>query len=826
MTTDVRSHLSGVWPFAAVAVLAQLALGWPVADVQRPAWAAAGTVLFALTVVCAVVAARPHRPGWLSAGPAFLFLVVVGLWRHADGASASGFAPILGLPVLWLALHGTRRQVWASVVAVGVVLVTPILLVGAPDYPASDWRRAIMMLALTGLMGPITYALVRERAASQSRLIALEPVESRLEGLLSAATGHSVIATDLDGLITVFNPGAEAMLGWSSEEMVGHRTPAVLHDPEEVTARAAELGIDAGFAVLVHAAARGEQETRDWTYVRRDGSRLTVSLTVTGIRTGAGELVGYIGIATDVTDVRRAHAELHAQQAIHRLLIDNLPDTVVAMLDVDLTWITVGGQWLDEHRVTPGSLVGRRPGDSQNMVDPDALVSFLRAALTQPMHGDFATVEGTLFEMHAVPVEGPAGERLCLVVTRDITERRRDEELREEMMIDLSASEERFRNTFEDAPIGIALRTVGAGDDDTRFLQVNRAFGLIVGADPATLAGTRVVDLEHPEDHLAPGAAGLSDSRSQQMRYRHASGRWVWVEASSSFVRDATGRASYAVTQVVDITDRRASETALLDALEQQRTAGEGLREVDRVRTEVMATISHELRTPLTSIGGYLDLLSEGDAGELNEVQAEMVDIALRNADRLAALIEDLLVLSRFDAGVDRTGATRPIEVNAMVTGALDTFRPLVRRRDQTLEVRLPEKAPTVLGDPEQLDRVLVNLITNASKYTPDGGTILIEVDAVDGQVALSVTDTGIGIPPDEQARLFERFFRASTAHEQGIAGTGLGLAIVHTIVERHGGSITLSSAPGAGSRFTVTLPSAPTGASSRAQQIPDRSIP
>ena len=96
---------------------------------------------------------------------------------------------------------------------------------------------------------------------------------------------------------------------------------------------------------------------------------------------------------------------------------------------------------------------------------------------------------------------------------------------------------------------------------------------------------------------------------------------------------------------------------------------------------------------------------------------------------------------------------------------------------------------------------MLVNLITNASKYTPDGGHIVVEVTAADGEVSTSVTDTGIGIPPEEQERLFERFFRASTAHEQGIAGTGLGLAILHSIVERHGGAITLTSEPGRGGR-------------------------
>ena len=403
------------------------------------------------------------------------------------------------------------------------------------------------MMALAGLMGPLTYRLVHERAASQARILALEPAESRLTGLLTAATGHSVIATDLDGLITVFNPGAEAMLGWSSEEMVGQRTPAVVHDPAEVAARAADLGLEPGFAVFVQEALRGGQETRDWTYVRRDGGRLDRLADRDRHPAPEGALTGYIGIATDVTDVAAPTVELNAQQAIHRLLIGNLPDTVRRddrqrpALDHRHRRAVAGGARRRGERP-------RRPatGESQNMVNPDALRAFLRAGAA-PARCTETSRRSTRRCSRSTrsPSRDPEGEPLCLVVTRDVTEQRRTEQLREEMMIALGASEERFRNTFEDAPIGIALRTVGAGDDDTRFLQVEPRLRPDRGRRPGDLAGTRVADLEHPEEHLGPGPTGLvrldgGSRRATGTRRGGGSGRGelVW------FVRDATGRAS------------------------------------------------------------------------------------------------------------------------------------------------------------------------------------------------------------------------------------------------------------------------------------------
>jgi signal transduction histidine kinase len=188
-----------------------------------------------------------------------------------------------------------------------------------------------------------------------------------------------------------------------------------------------------------------------------------------------------------------------------------------------------------------------------------------------------------------------------------------------------------------------------------------------------------------------------------------------------------------------------------------------------------------------------------------------MLDVAMRNTERLSDLVDNLLVLVRLDdvASFDSVG-TEDVAVTAVVSGAIDTVRPEVVDRGQHLEVELPPEPAVIRGDAAQLDRVLVNLLSNAAKYTPRAGRIAVSVTTDDDAprtVRITVADSGIGIPPDEVPHLFGRFFRASTARASAISGNGLGLAIVKSIVERHGGQVGVESTVGVGSRFTVTLP-------------------
>ncbi|HEV7147470.1 MAG TPA: ATP-binding protein [Pedococcus sp.] len=232
------------------------------------------------------------------------------------------------------------------------------------------------------------------------------------------------------------------------------------------------------------------------------------------------------------------------------------------------------------------------------------------------------------------------------------------------------------------------------------------------------------------------------------------------------------------------------------------------LQDLDRQKTDFMATISHELRTPLTSISGYLELLEDGDYGALTPQQRSALSIVDRNTTRLRGLIEDLLVLNKIEA----TGLRSEVEdvrVADLVSGVVEMLRPVAEEGRVHLQTTDIDPELVVRVDRSQLERSLINLGSNAVKFTPSGGRASLAAHADQDQVVIEVSDTGIGIPAKDQERLFDRFFRASNATEAAIPGTGLGLAIVRAIVEGHGGRLDVESVVGVGTTMRVRLPSA-----------------
>lgn len=232
-------------------------------------------------------------------------------------------------------------------------------------------------------------------------------------------------------------------------------------------------------------------------------------------------------------------------------------------------------------------------------------------------------------------------------------------------------------------------------------------------------------------------------------------------------------------------------------------------REVDRMKSEFVSLVSHELRTPLTSIKGYVDLLVAGDVGPLAPEQAEFLHIVQQNADREVALITDLLDLSRMESG-KLTLERRALPLGPLMEQIGSVFRLQLAAKQQRLILELPEELPAVWGDEQRLLQIFTNLVSNAHKYTPPGGTITIRASPGAEQVVIAVQDDGIGLPPEEQAQLFTRFYRARNDASADVGGTGLGLAITRELVVLHGGTIEVESAPGEGSSFRVALPVAP----------------
>jgi signal transduction histidine kinase len=233
------------------------------------------------------------------------------------------------------------------------------------------------------------------------------------------------------------------------------------------------------------------------------------------------------------------------------------------------------------------------------------------------------------------------------------------------------------------------------------------------------------------------------------------------------------------------------------------------LTELDRQKTDFMATVSHELRTPLTSINGYLEMLEDGDYGELTGPQLGAVSVIDRNAIRLRGLIEDLLVLNRIEAA-GLQSSLEDVAVGDLVAGVVEMLAPVADSGGVRVRVEPVHEQLCVHVDRGQLERALINLGSNAVKFTPRGGVVTIGATrADDGRVQVCVTDTGIGIPAADLARLSERFFRASNAADAAIPGTGLGLAIVRTIVEGHDGQLQIESVEGKGTTMRVLLPAA-----------------
>ena len=237
--------------------------------------------------------------------------------------------------------------------------------------------------------------------------------------------------------------------------------------------------------------------------------------------------------------------------------------------------------------------------------------------------------------------------------------------------------------------------------------------------------------------------------------------------------------------------------------------AVERLQELDKIKSNFLATVSHELRTPLTSVIGYSEMLLEGIAGELNPEQRDYMRTVMEKGEQLLSIITQILDISRIEAG--RVSLERQVfPVGDVVDVALSTVLPNARRKGVTVRADIQPNLPPLYADRDKVRQVLINLLGNAIKFTERGHVLVALARAADGRAVLRVEDSGIGIPEDVQARLFNRFVQADAGTTRRFGGTGLGLAITRRFCQLMGGDVTVTSQPGHGSTFTVTLPVTP----------------
>ncbi|MBM3800798.1 MAG: response regulator [Acidimicrobiia bacterium] len=341
--------------------------------------------------------------------------------------------------------------------------------------------------------------------------------------------------------------------------------------------------------------------------------------------------------------------------------------------------------------------------------------------------------------------------------------------------------------SYEKNRLETILASMGEGvivtDLDHRILLVNAAAeGMLdihrqdaIGKDCGTTLPVKKTELEQ----ILQAASDAKPSPPLVKKFRNKV-----LSILVSQIRDEKGQPFGLVSVFRDITQQAA---------------------IEALKSEFISVVSHELRTPLTPIKGYIDLILEGDAGELTEEQKAYLKIVEMNTDRLVALVNDLLDISRIEAGkIDLE--LKPVAVEDVIQETVAVHRKQIESRGLSLTLAIPSRLPWVKADRNRIAQVLNNLVSNACKYTPSGGISIAA--APDGEfLEVAVSDTGVGLSRDDMKKLFTKFFRAKNPATSETAGTGLGLAITKSIVEKHGGEIWVESRPGKGAAFHFTLP-------------------
>jgi PAS domain S-box-containing protein len=369
-----------------------------------------------------------------------------------------------------------------------------------------------------------------------------------------------------------------------------------------------------------------------------------------------------------------------------------------------------------------------------------------------------------------------------------------------------AADSERFQAVFEHAPVGMGL-TAGEFSPATRFNSVNRSLCALLGRTPDALTAIPVLDLIEPGD-LDELSGALTGDRPAEIRFRHRAGHPVWATVTCAAVHaDATHEPQQVVWQVEDISAHRAADVSILDLLDTERRAARALRVAEREHRQLLASISHDLRTPITAALGYAELLADGEYGPLTTAQQRTTDVITRSLGNLSRIINELVVIGPELAKGD-TQVMTELQVPDLVEEALQLVAIQASLRNQHIRYDQGDDPLVVSGDAVRLNRVLVNLLGNAVKFTPIGGTITVTTGRDGTYAAIAVADSGPGIAEPDQNRIFERFYRAPRETNDPITrGSGLGLAIVKAITAQHSGTITVDSTPERGATFIVRLP-------------------
>src|SRR5579864_883879 len=684
----------------------------------------------------------------------------------------------------------------------------------AGQMEAEVYLRAAEVQEANRRLEAANQALLRELSERKRAQEALTKSEKWLSTTLGSI-GDAVIATDMNGTVTFMNPVAESLTGWTQAEAAGNSMDLVFNIVNKETRRPVENPVNKVFrqGKVVGLA--------DHTLLlSKNGKECDIEDSAAPILADEGEAFGVVLVFRDITDKKLAEEETSRQKDLMQLILRSIIDGVV-VADTDGKFLLfneaakqfVGIGAIDATPDTWSKQYGAFRPDGVTVFPPDEL------PLVRAMRGENVDAvelfirnanvpDGRLLSITGRPLRGEDGAlKGGVVVLHDISlQKRAAEELRQ--------SEERYHLLFDSNPHPVwvyDLKTLA-------ILDVNPSAVRNYGYSREEFLSLTIKDIRPPEDipALLESAAKATPGTETAgvWKHRKKDGTLIDVDITSRpLIYD--GRDARLVV-ATDVSVRKRAEEALVRAKEEaERTS--------KFKDQFLSTMSHELRTPLNAVLGFSDLLADERYGPLNDKQRRYIDHIHTGGKHLLTLISDILDLSKIEAGRMEL-ALESISVDATFAEVLSVMQPLADRKSHALTANA-KRGLVVRADATRLKQVLMNLLGNAIKFSPNGGRIELTARLEDDKVRVEVWDNGPGIAPEEQKRIFEAFYRLRESGKK-TEGTGLGLAIKQRLVELHGGELSLKSQVGQGSCFYFSLPAAvsarevlrrKTGTSSRA---------
>jgi len=666
--------------------------------------------------------------------------------------------------------------------------------------------------------------------------VEIVPSEGRQDALLRAgalqsaifnSANFSSIATDANGVIQIFNVGAERMLGYLAAEVMNKITPADISDPQEMVARAAGLSaeldtpITPGFEALVFKASRGIEDIYELTYIRKDGSRFPAVVSVTALRDAQDAIIGYLLIGTDNTARKKAEEALLKAGALQSAIFNSANFSSIATDAKGVIQIfNVGAERMLGYaaadvlnKITPADISDPREliirGKALSVelgteITPgfDALVFKASRGIEDIYELTYIRKDGSRFPaVVSVTALRDAQDIIIgyLLIGTDNTARKQVEE--ERMKLDQRLRDQQF---YTRSLIESNIDAIMTTDPQGIITDVNKQMGALTGCTRDELIGAPFKKYFTEPDLAEAGikqvlAEGTVTNYELTARSRDGKEVVVSYNATTFYDRDRILQGVFAAAR--DVTERKR-----LDLVLQEKNLE--LEKANQAKDSFLASMSHELRTPLNAIIGFTGILLMKLPGPLNVDQDNQLKTVQGSARHLLSLINDLLDLAKIESG-KVTLSPEPISCRNLLEEVAGALRPAAEAKGLTFEVVLPTLALQAYTDRRALSQILINLANNAIKFT-EKGSIQLEVAAGDGDrqsLEFRVSDTGIGIRAEDQVKLFEAFSQLGGTTVRRHEGTGLGLHLSQKLATLMGGNIHFTSEFERGSSFCLTLP-------------------